>query len=187
MPRSLSICRASVILAIMVAVAPTVGPAVASSRLIISPETAFAMRVVFDHNALRAAQGVQPALWDRQLAASADAYAKELASTDRFAHSSAESRPGQGENLWMGTRGAFSVDRMVADWGSEKRMFRSGQFPSVSTTGRWEDVGHYTQIIWPASVRVGCAMRSSAAYDYLVCHYGESGNVFGQKVGLPQS
>lgn len=170
--------------AVILATAPALSAASARSRLIISPQTAFAMRVVAAHNQLRAAAAVPPSFWDAQLAASADAYAAELARTGRFAHSAAESRQGHGENLWMGTVGAFSVDRMVADWGSEKQMFRAGQFPSVSTTGRWEDVGHYTQIIWPTSIRVGCAVRSSSSYDYLVCHYGENGNVFGQRVGM---
>ena len=170
--------------AAMAAIAPAISGATARSRLIIDPQTAFAMQIVAAHNQLRSTQAVQPALWDARLAAVADTYAAELARTDRFAHSPADSRRGEGENLWMGTRGAFSFDRMVADWGSEKRMFRAGQFPSVSTTGRWEDVGHYTQIIWPTSVRIGCAVRSSAAYDYLVCRYGQAGNVFGERVGV---
>ena len=155
----------------------------AGSRLIVSPETVFAMQMVAAHNRLRADEGVQPSLWDHQLAAAAATYAAELAKSERFAHSPQDGRGGQGENLWMGTRGAFSFDRMVSDWGSEKKMFRAGQFPDVSTTGRWQDVGHFTQIIWPASVRVGCAVRSSAQYDYLVCRYGEGGNVYGQRVG----
>ena len=170
--------------AAMAAISPAISGAGAASRLIIDPQTAFAMQVVAAHNRLRAGQAVQPTLWDRQLSASADAYALELARTGRFTHSSKESRQGHGENLWMGTKGAFAFDRMVADWGSEKWMFRAGRFPDVSTTGRWEDVGHYTQIVWPTSVRVGCALRSSAEYDYLVCHYGQAGNVFGERVGV---
>lgn len=166
------------------AIAPASNEAGAASRLIIDPQTAFAIQVVAAHNRIRAAEAVPPVLWDRQLAASAEAYALELARTGRFAHSSKESRGGQGENLWMGTKSAFSYDRMVSDWGSEKRMFRAGRFPDVSSTGRWEDVGHYTQIVWPTSVRVGCAVRSSEEYDYLVCHYGQPGNVFGEKVGV---
>jgi hypothetical protein len=155
----------------------------AGSRLIVDRQTAFAMRAVAVHNRLRAAEAVAPSLWDPALASSADTYAAKLARTGRFAHSPRATRPGQGENLWMGTRGAFSLDQMVADWASEKRYFRAGQFPNVSSTGRWEDVGHYAQIIWPTNVRVGCAVRSSARYDYLVCHYGKSGNVSGEWVG----
>lgn len=182
MPRHLR--HVALTMAAMAAIAPALGKADARSRLIIDPQTAFAMQIVAAHNRLRSAQAVRPTYWDHALAASADAYAAQLARTGRFAHSPQGGRPGQGENLWMGTRGAFSFDRMVADWGSEKRLFRAGQFPGVSTTGRWQDVGHYTQIIWPTSVRVGCAMRSSAARDYLVCRYGQSGNVFGERVGV---
>lgn len=165
-------------------ISPTVATG-AGSRLIISPQTAFAIRAVAAHNELRAAVPLQPATWDAHLAASADAYAAELARTGRFEHAPAGMRVGQGENLWMGTRGVFPIERMVADWGSERRMFRPGHFPNVSITGRWEDVAHYTQIIWPSSVRVGCSLRSSAQNDYLVCRYAQIGNVLGERVGMP--
>jgi hypothetical protein len=41
--------------------------------------------------------------------------------------------------------------------GAEKRYFRPGIFPDVSTTGNWYDVSHYTTMIWPTTERVGCA------------------------------
>ena len=169
--------------AFVVGAAPSASPPTARSQLVMGPQAAFAIRAVAAHNQFRSAAAVQPLTWDPDLASAADAYAIELARTGRFAHSQAEQREGIGENLWMGTRGGFSVDRMVADWASEKRMFRAGRFPSVSTTGRWEDVGHYTQIIWPVSVRVGCAVRSSQEDDYFVCRYSRGGNVYGQMVG----
>jgi hypothetical protein len=83
----------------------------------------------------------------------------------------------------MGTRGAFSVETMVNQWASERRMFRPGIFPSVSSTGNWEQVGHYTQIVWPTTTRVGCALASTARTDYLVCRYSPAGNVNGRSVG----
>jgi hypothetical protein len=86
----------------------------------------------------------------------------------------------------MGTRGAFPLDGMMADWTSEKRMFRSGRFPHVSRSGSWQDVGHYSQIIWPGTRRVGCAVRSSARWDYLVCRYSSPGNMMGGIVGAPR-
>jgi len=151
----------------------------AASTLIIPPETAVGMRIVAIHNQVRAAAGVRPIYWDASLAAAADRYAAELARTGRWGHSSSASRPGQGENLWMGTRGAFGVDEMVAAWASEGRWFRRGRFPQVSAAGRWEQVGHYSQMIWPGSVRVGCAIRSSLRSDYLVCRYSPAVNVMG--------
>ena len=83
----------------------------------------------------------------------------------------------------MGTRGAFSLEHMMGNWASEKSMFRPGIFPNVSTTGNWSDVGHYVQIVWPGTRRVGCGIRSSARDDYLVCRYAEPGNVIGERVG----
>ena len=112
------------------------------------------------HNQERARWQVAPLAWDLGLAVSADAWAAELARTDRWGHSPRASRQGQGENLWMGTRSAFPVSAMIGSWIGERRWFRPGIFPAVSTTGRWSDVGHYTQMIARRTTRVGCAQRS---------------------------
>ena len=50
-------------------------------------------------------------------------------------------------------------------------------FPDNSTTGKVEDVGHYTQVIWRATSEVGCAEATSADEDILVCRYTEAGNI----------
>jgi hypothetical protein len=82
----------------------------------------------------------------------------------------------------MGTRGAFGIDQMIGAWAGESRWFRRGRFPAVSVTGNWSQIGHYSQMIWPGSDRVGCAVRSSARSDYLVCRYSPAGNVIGVTV-----
>jgi hypothetical protein len=82
----------------------------------------------------------------------------------------------------MGTRGAFPAEQMVASWSGERRQFRRGTFPSVSRTGNWADVGHYSQMIWPTTTRVGCAIASSARLDVLVCRYAPAGNIDGRRV-----
>lgn len=142
----------------------------------------FTARLLLAQNAERQSLGLRPLRWDPQLAAAASAYADELAETGEWEHSSDESRPDQGENLWMGTRGAFAPEEMVGDWIAEKKMFRAGTFPDVSATGNWEDVGHYTQIIWADTDRVGCGLSSSPDDDYLVCRYAQAGNVMGEEV-----
>lgn len=143
----------------------------------------FPERIVAAHNAERARAGVAPLVWDNALGAAAAVYAQQMAWTSRFAHSDRRGRPGIGENLWMGSRGAYSVETMIGGWLSEKRWFRAGVFPNVSRTGNWSDVGHYTQMIWPATTRVGCALASTARTDYLVCRYANKGNVDGRPVG----
>jgi uncharacterized protein YkwD len=133
-------------------------------------------------NAARAGVGVPPLVWNGALAADALAYAKQMAATGRFAHADQPQGPGrEGENLWTGTRAAYRYREMVDDWVAEKRFFKNGVTPDFSTTGNYEDVAHYTQIIWRGSRGVGCALASNAADDYLVCRYSPPGNVVGQK------
>lgn len=134
------------------------------------------------HNAERAARGVAPLAWDMGLAAGADRWAVSLAATNAWGHSPRSWRPAQGENLWMGTTGAYPVRAMVGSWLGERRWFRAGIFPHVSTTGRWSDVGHYTQMIAPGTTRVGCAIRTNRSWSYLVCRYSPSGNVDGKAI-----
>jgi hypothetical protein len=143
----------------------------------------FPARILAAHNAERARAGLPPLAWDEGLGNAAAAYAQQMALTSRFEHSNRKARPGTGENLWMGSHGIFSVEAMVGGWSSEKRWFRPGVFPNVSRSGDWEDVGHYTQIIWPTTSRIGCALASTARVDYLVCRYAGAGNIDGRAVG----
>lgn len=146
--------------------------------------SAFPARVLAAHNAERARAGVPPLVWDNSLGTAAAGYATQMAMTGRFAHSDRSLRRGTGENLWMGTHGAFSIEVMVGGWSSEKRFFVAGTFPNVSRSGNWVDVGHYTQMIWPTTQRVGCALASTGRIDYLVCRYAGAGNIDGRPVGF---
>ena len=132
------------------------------------------------HNEARRRYRAAPLAWDEALARDAATYAARLARSGRFEHDrQTGNRPRQGENLFKGTRGAYSYDDMVRLWVDERRYFRSGRFPNVSTSGSVWHVGHYTQIVWPASQRVGCAVAADRANDYLVCRYFPAGNVVG--------
>ena len=130
------------------------------------------------HNAARARYGRTPLMWDAGLARDARNWAQHLARTEQFEH--AANLKGQGENLWMGTRGAFTPASMVQGWIDEERYMKSGKFPDVSTTGQWTDVGHMTQLLWPTTTHVGCAKASSGIDDYFVCRYSPPGNWLGE-------
>ena len=134
-----------------------------------------------EHNAARTQVGVGPLALDSALERDALAYAQEMARTGNFAHSSGDSRPGQGENLWVGTSGAYGFEEMIGYWVDEKRYYRHGTFPDVSSTGKWSDVGHYTQIVWRDTTRVGCAIATGRGRDWLVCRYAPQGNIVGRK------
>lgn len=142
----------------------------------------FPARVLAAHNAVRAQSGAAPLVWDPTLADAATTYAAQLALTNTFQHSDRHARPGTGENLWMGSRGYYSYEAMVGGWASEERLFVPGIFPAVSRSGNWADVGHYTQMVWPTTTRVGCAVASNARNDYLVCRYSPAGNIDGRPV-----
>ncbi len=139
-------------------------------------------RILAAHNNYRASVGVPPLAWDHQLAAAASRYASQMGRTGSLVHSPRGSRPGQSENLWMGTGGAYTPEAMVGAWGAERAQFRSGVFPNVSTTGNWLDVSHYTQMIWRGTTHVGCAIYRARSHDYLVCRYSPRGNRDGQRV-----
>ncbi len=77
----------------------------------------FQTEMLRTHNAERRFQGRAPLLWDAALAADAAKWAGTLAAKNRFEHAFAElTKKKQGENLWMGTRGSYRFDEMVAFW-----------------------------------------------------------------------
>lgn len=142
----------------------------------------FPRRVLAAHNAIRAQAGVPPLVWDNALGTAAAEWAQHLALTGVFQHSDRHARRGIGENLWWGSHGAYAAEQGVNVWASEKRYFMPGIFPNVSRTGNWMDVAHYTQVIWPGTQRVGCALASNGRNDYLVCRYATAGNIDGRRV-----
>ena len=132
------------------------------------------------HNRARAQYGVAPLAWDEALARDAQVYADRMARSGRFEHDpQVGRRPKQGENLFMGTRTAYRYEEMIGGWVGERRHYRPGRVPNVSRTGDFSAVGHYTQVVWPTTQRVGCATASNRVTDYLVCRYWPAGNVVG--------
>lgn len=139
-------------------------------------------RLLAAHNREREAAGLPPLRWDAQLAADAAPWAEHLARIDALDHAEdADDEDPEGENLWLGTRAHYSPEDMVGLWVAEKKDFRPGIFPDNSRTGDDEDVGHYTQLMWRATGRVGCALASGARDEILVCRYREAGNVEGER------
>ena len=144
--------------------------------------TSLETRVLAAHNRERSAAGIPPLKWDSALAAEAARWGSALAAAGAFDHEpAAEDDPDpQGENLWAGTKGAWTAEEMVDMWIAEKKHFRPGRFPDVSATGDYADVGHYTQVMWRETGLVGCALAQGEEEEVLVCRYRQSGNVEGE-------
>jgi hypothetical protein len=166
------------LLAYMLTIAP---PCLAASAPI-SRDNSLAGRVLALHNRERAAVGAPPLAWDPMLASAAASYGPALASLGRLAHSPRDTRPGQRENLAMGSISHYGLEDLVGFWIEEKRDFQAGLFPNVSRTGQWKDVAHYTQMIWKGTTNVGCALHAASGRNYLICRYSPPGNADGRQV-----
>lgn len=145
--------------------------------------TSLDARLLAAHNRERTAFGLDELAWDPALAASAEEWAQALAAVDDIEHAPddpADPEP-EGENLWLGTRGAYTPEEMVGLWIAEKKHFRPGPIPQNSATGDFGDVGHYTQLMWRETGTVGCAVKAGTQYDILVCRYKQAGNVLGER------
>jgi len=88
----------------------------------------------------------------------------------------------------MAWHGTMTPEQLVGMWSAEKRLLAPGSmvFPASSRSGRWEDIAHYTQMVWPTTTRVGCAIFA-ADWDYLVCRYSPPGNIDGKRIFLSAS
>jgi hypothetical protein len=140
----------------------------------------FAQQLLIEHNRARDEARVRPLAWSSKLAREAQAWADVLAREGRMRHSTHAESGGAGENLWMGSAGHYGPDRMIGAFVGEKQFYVHAAFPRVSRTGRWEDVGHYTQVVWRDTREVGCAVARGAREDFLVCRYWPAGNWMGQ-------
>ena len=145
-----------------------------------------ATRLLAAHNQERALVGAPPLEWDPKLASDAASYGPVLATLRHLVHSPRDTRPSERENLAMAWHGTLSPEQLIDMWSREKRLLEPGLFPDVSRTGNWEDVAHYTQMVWPTTTHVGCAIFA-ADWDYLICRYSPPGNKDGKPVFVTAS
>ncbi len=134
-----------------------------------------------EHNRERDRAGVPRLAWNERLAREAEAWAATLSREGWLRHAPHSQSGGAGENLWMGSAGYFAPESMIGSFVEERRHFRQGTFPNVSHTGNWQDVGHYTQVVWRSTREVGCAVARGGGNDFLVCRYWPAGNWMGQR------
>ncbi|EJT48899.1 hypothetical protein A1Q1_01994 [Trichosporon asahii var. asahii CBS 2479] len=140
------------------------------------PVTEPARELLQLHNDERAKYGASALEWDDGLAASAAEWASQCV----WQHS------GPGENLAMGTFGYYTGADMFKMWTDEVQWYNwaePGPNP-ISTAPKDAAVGHWTQIVWKNSAKVGCAYNRCAAGKltgdeslYIVCHFDPYGNV----------
>ena len=84
-----------------------------------------------------------------------------LARTGQLVHAPREGRGIERENIERASLG-WPREHMTDQWVAEKMNFMPGLFPSVSRTGNWSDVAHYTQMIWPTTTDLGCGSATGS-------------------------
>jgi pathogenesis-related protein 1 len=132
------------------------------------------------HNKARADVGVSPVVWSKKLSIYAQEWADNLASIDcnlKHRPHSGKWKQEYGENLFMGTSGYYGVADAVRSWESEKVYYHGEELNSSN----YHASGHYTQIVWKNTERIGCARAECNGNLIVVCNYNPPGNVLGQK------
>ena len=131
------------------------------------------------HNAARARVGVAPLAWDDGLAASAQAWANRCIDVaappgliDHNPNRSAGFAFYVGENIFASS-GTPTGQQAVKSWVEEAANY---DYRANICKGM---CGHYTQVVWSKSVRLGCGISRCAKLRFrnsIVCDYGPGGN-----------
>jgi len=139
----------------------------------IAPSKGEFQRVVDKHNKIRNEHYRGNHLsWSQTLANSAQKHADYLARTNSFTHSDS----GYGENLYASSGNLGMVDA-VDGWILEKNKF---DLRTKQCRGDWSACGHYTQMIWQSTTKIGCGLsRGSQWKTIVVCQYDPRGNYTG--------
>jgi uncharacterized protein YkwD len=148
---------------------------------VVSPKVTYA-KVLSDmlqyHNYYRARHSASPLTISQRLNHIAQKYAEHLAATGKFEHSgNTFENEAIGENLFMEwiSEGKVPVSAREAanSWYEEISMYKFKN-PQYS-----EETGHFTQMIWKSSQKlgVGVALSANGREVYIVTNYYPAGNI----------
>jgi uncharacterized protein YkwD len=145
----------------------TVATVMPEAGALLAPE----LQAMLDaHNRLRAQHCAAPLVWSDAIARAAKAWADRLASRGcALQHSESQ----YGENIAAGSASTQTPDQVAALWYREKDHydFARGGFSMRS--------GHFTQVVWRGSQRLGCAPAACGDIRLWVCNYDPPGNMQG--------
>ena len=143
------------------------------------------------HNAVRSQTGIQGLVWSDDIADYAHKWANHLAIENkcRMKHRPWTGPFAQryGENLYWASsirwktgkteRQVITPDTVVASWENEKKDYN---YPD-NTCKTGKSCGHYTQVVWKNSTKLGCGMAFCPDNSQIwVCNYDPPGNYVGE-------
>jgi len=142
-----------------------------SSHPEVDSDTVLAREILDAHNFIRAELKLPLLQWSNELANLSQKWANTLLAQNRFYINPTTL---YGQNLFMVSGGSASPAAVVRQWASE---LQSYDYDSNTCSGV---CGHYTQLVWKRTSRVGCAVARSSNREVWVCDYDPPGNVLGQ-------
>ncbi|CAL8247671.1 unnamed protein product [Lota lota] len=141
-------------------------------------DQAIQTQIVAKHNAFRRA--VQPPAtnmlkmsWSDDVAASSQTWLDKCVIDHGPASSRMLNDYEMGENLFFSSYRA-DWDTVITSWHNEVNHY---QYPNGSVDGK--PVGHYTQVVWNSSWKVGCGVTKCGSLYFYGCQYYRAGNFVG--------
>lgn len=138
------------------------------------------------HNVERRMHALPDLVWDPALAAIAQTWAQTctdgdapIGLLDHNPNRAASYGSSVGENIYGHSQQATAA-AAVGSWIAEKADYTY----ATNTCAAMKVCGHYTQVVWRNTLKVGCAIHDCAGLTYrhtIVCDYAPAGNVSGQK------
>ncbi|MBU8896812.1 hypothetical protein DRW03_16315 [Corallococcus sp. H22C18031201] len=147
----------------------------------------FVQDMLTAHNAVRAGATPQPTpalpalTWDTDAETTAAKWAVQC----RFEHNA--NRGNYGENIAAATPDLWQTEDVVTNWASEAKDYTL----ATNKCADGKTCGHYTQIVWRNTARLGCASQKCTTnspfgskfpnWELWVCDYAPPGNYAGQR------
>ena len=128
-------------------------------------------------NQIREEVGVSPLEWDCQLAEAAQSWAEYLAENGLFEH---EKTSPYGENIFIAYGFVPTLVDAIEYWYKEKNNFDP---TDPNWCDKLNEVGHYTQLVWRNTTKIGCGMakyqkKYQGVFEYvIVCKFDPPGNI----------
>ena len=123
-----------------------------------------------EHNKYREQHGVQLLTLNDDLTQQAQAWAEHMLETEEFEHGGTY---GMGQNLFFSD--CYIPSRLhpatpVRAWYSEIKKY------DFDNPGFRTGIGHFTQVVWAATTKIGVGIAGDEDKSYVAVHYSPAGN-----------